>query len=309
MKRRYLVIILLLAVVALLCLYVWHRHNLKESRVSAKEAHTEVTNANVSGCPYTYVSWNMENFGMPHGKHGKPSDVIKHMAHVACKNADIIAAQEINAAGGGGAQAVALLAENCSEMGVAWDYIVSDSSLPHNDEAERYAYLWRTDKFDINRKEAHLVEELRDPISREPYEVTFTPKKGGEPVSVFTMHAVPTEKNPITEIRALENSKEIKGTKRAIFSGDFNLAKRATDPSFEALGFHGNIDEPTSLKRDVVGDQYRVKQYDNIYTKNLGVCTSGVIDFVGTDFSPVTKESLHEARKLSDHLPVFATFK
>ena len=48
---------------------------------------------------------------------------------------------------------------------------------------------------------------------------------------------------------------------------------------------------------------------DRADTVGVHVCESGVIDFVSSKFSPVTNESLKEARKISDHLPVYIRFR
>lgn len=288
-----------LVVIALLFNLSWYVH---ENWLNQKESPTTKTQA--PGCSITLVSWNMGNFGK-----SKSEATIEAMAKTVCKTADVIAAQEITAGQNVGAQAVAKLAAACSRMGSDWDYIVSDPTAPQSPGVERYAYLWRKSKISVNRDTARLLKEVEEPIDREPFVMTFQPK-GGQPFSTYTMHAVPTAKNPIEEIRALEKSKELQSVTRAIFSGDFNLDKRATDPSFQTLGFTGYIDQPTSLKTKVTLDRYKVKQYDNIYAKkDVHVCSSGVIDFVENSFSPVTNESLTEARKLSDHLPVYIKFK
>jgi deoxyribonuclease-1-like protein len=255
-----------------------------------------------SDCPYTYVSWNLGNFGK-----SKSDETIEIMAKIL-RDADIVAVQEVTAGKLVGAQAVARLAGALSRTGNDWDYVVSDPTQPISPGVERYAYLFKKKSVTFNRDSARLLSALETTIDREPFTVVVTAKSGAQ-ISLFTMHAVPTAKSPIREVRALEDAAELQETTRAIFSGDFNLGKDSTDPSFEKLGFTGYINEKTSIKMKLSADGYLLKQYDNIYAKGVHVCSVGVIDFIKTSFSPVTDESLANARKLSDHLPVFIRFK
>lgn len=256
-----------------------------------------------SDCPYTFASWNIANLG----KHNT-NEQFAVMAKVL-RNADIVAVQEVTARKGFGAKAVAALADELSRTGATWDYIVSDATEPSSSGVERYAFLFKKNVVSINRNDAHLVAELQESIDREPFTLTFH-LKGGADLRVFTIHTVPTAKGPMREIIALSVAKEVRSAVRAIVAGDFNLGPNGTDQPFAEAGYAGNIREHTSLRRVLHGDgKYLLTQYDNIYAKGVHVCTSGVIDFVSTHFFPVTEESLTRARGVSDHLPVFITFK
>lgn len=268
-------------------------------------AQTATVPAHVSAseCPYTFASWNIANLG----KHNT-SEQFAVMAKVL-RNADIVAVQEVTARKGSGAKAVATLADELSRTGAAWDYIVSDATLPDGTGVERYAFLFKKNVVSVNRNDAHLVTELQESIDREPFTLTFH-LKGGADLRVFTIHTVPTVKGPMREVIALAGAKEVQSAARAIVAGDFNLGPNVTDRPFAEAGYAGNIREHTSLRRVLHEDgKYLLTQYDNIYAKGVHVCTSGVIDFVSAYFSPVTEESLARARGVSDHLPVFATFK
>jgi endonuclease/exonuclease/phosphatase family metal-dependent hydrolase len=247
----------------------------------------------------------LENFG-----NKKSPEVIDFMAKVL-RGTDIVAAQEINAGGNFGAQAVAKLAASLSRTGADWDYIVSDKTMPENTEVERYAYLFRKSTVTINRDGAHLLKELEEAISREPFALSFHLKDGkkSKDVQVFTIHAVPTNKHPIEEVEKLPLSKEVTMNRPSIFSGDFNLAKPATDPTFVGMGYSGNISDKTSIGNKVISKRgYMTKQYDNIYTKQVKVCAAGVIDFVARAFSPVDTKKLSSVKLVSDHLPVYIAF-
>lgn len=255
-------------------------------------------------CPHLFISWNLANFGK-----SKKEESLQMMARVL-KDADIVAVQEVNAGKDFGGQALATLASRLSDTSrSSFDYVVSDPTLPRNTETERYGYLTRKDKVSFSRKDAFLVSELEELISREPFSLIASFKQE-EKIQFFTIHTVPTKKRPELEVEAFPKSSSVTQATRAIFAGDFNLPGRVTDKTFIPLGYTGHISEKTSLKNKLdVNGGYRFHQYDNIYTKGITVCESGVIDFVKEYFSPVTNESLKKAKEVSDHLPVYIRFK
>lgn len=302
-KSKILAIVFVICLV-LLCGYIYaisatHR---QEKIPFAPSIGTE-NSFNDKDCPNSLISWNLENFGKK-----KTDQSIELMAEIL-KGADIVTIQEVTAGGQFGAQAVAKLIDALSRKGSNWDYVLSDPAANGSPDVERAAILFKAHKVTTNRKSAHLMQEnWSDSYGREPY-TSFFQMKQGDQIRVTTLHAPPTAKNPVTVVQALTKISELQNNGRAIFTGDFNLGKSSTDPSFEALSYTGHISEPTSLKNKVTDGKYRVKQYDNIYTKGIHVCSSGVIDFVNTYYSPVTDESLKHAKEVSDHLPVYITFK
>lgn len=307
MNKHALVFVLLLAIIGAILIWYGSSHThrqttaLKETHIAQSGTKTPQGPPN-NACPYTFVSWNLANFGR-----SKTDEDISVMARVL-SSADIVAIQEVTAGKDFGVQAVAKLALALGRTGAAWDYIVSDPTLPPSAGVERYAFLWKQHTLSIDRDAAHLVSELQDAIDREPFTLLFRLKKAPA-VSIFTIHTVPTAKGPIDEVEALSSAKELANASRAILAGDFNLGAKKTDPLMARIGFIGHIVEQTSLKKTVRSGGYTLYQYDNIYTKGVAVCTSGVIDFVEAHFSPVTDDSLSRARRVSDHLPVFATFR
>lgn len=254
------------------------------------------------GCKKLFVSWNMKDMG-----NSKSSESLEVMASVL-KDADVVAIQEVVAGKGFGAKKVSDLVQVLAQKGQPFDYIVSDPTFPSSPGVERYGYLIRKHIL-FSRDDAHLVKSLEDAIDREPY--TLTAKwKDEAMVTFFTIHTVPTKKKPELEVAVLPSSDEVKNASPVIFAGDFNLPARSTDPVFTQMGYTGQIREKTSIKDklDAQGN-YLLHQYDNIYTKGIHVCESGVIDFVDQYFSPVTQESLRKAREVSDHLPVYIRYK
>ncbi len=272
----------------------------------AKPAPQVETSGPTSECPHTFISWNGGNFGKK-----KTDEDIALMAKILA-HADIIALQEVTAGKNVGAQTVGRLVDALKRMGSDWDYVVSDPTEPPSLEVERYAYLIKKHVAAFDRDDAVLVKSLRNPIEREPYTLLFHPKTG-MPFRIFTIHTVPTAKGPIREVSALVEAEEVKKADRAIVAGDFNLGPAKTDPLFTEIGYTGHIHELTSLRLKLKNGQYRKEQYDNIYTKGIKVCSSGVIDFVKNHFATgdksVDQDALDRAHRDSDHLPVFITFR
>lgn len=304
--KKLIGLIALVAILVVIVLGYGRQDN--RDRDTHKEANIISTESSARGappktsCPYTFISWNIANFGRK-----KTDEEIALIAKVLA-HADIVAVQEVVAGKEFGAQAIAKLALALGRTGAAWDYTVSDPTRPPSAGVERYAYLWKRHTMTVNRDNARLVQELQASVDREPYALLFQPKESA-PLYVFSVHTVPVAKQPIREVEALVSAKEVRAVKRAIIAGDFNLSRKKADPLFARIGFTGHITASTSLRGFVGRNGYRSRQYDNVYTKDLRVCTAGVIDFVGTYFAPVTDESLRNARHLSDHLPVFVTFR
>jgi endonuclease/exonuclease/phosphatase family metal-dependent hydrolase len=263
-------------------------------------AHAE--QARVHDCPFLFISWNVQDFGR-----SKSPAEISQIAEII-NAADLVALQEVVAGKGFGAQAVAKLAETLSRRGSVWDYIVSDPTRPKSPGVECYAFLVKPSIF-FSRRNAKLESSMASVVEREPY--TFVGQgSNSEPILFFSFHAVPSDKQPENEARALSVLPVIVNTERVVIAGDFNVGFETTDEIFVPLGYTGHIVDETTLKKspDEQG-VYAHRQYDNIYTKGVTVCESGVIDFVELFYSPVTPTSLEEARKLSDHLPVYIWFK
>lgn len=242
------------------------------------------------------VQWNAENFG---GK--KSSEAIATMAQIL-RNADIVALEEISTSNAG-AQTVARLSDELNRTGSKWDYIVSDPT--HESTAkERYAFLWKTSRVDARPRRATLVKKLRYDMVREPAQVVFF--SGDKRFTVTSFHLAPTAKHPELEIQSLRRYADDYYSGNFIFVGDFNLGHNALDSVFEnELKCRHNIEGKTSLKEklDKKGSYYS-KEYDNIFTRgNITVRKAAIIDFV-----PKLKD-LTEARKISDHLPVFISFE
>ncbi len=250
----------------------------------------------ISFAQIKFCSWNIQNFGK-----SKTESHIKFIAKTL-NGFDVVAIVEV-VAGLGGSQAVARLADELNRNGSKWDYSISDPTTGSPSKSERYAFLWKTSKLK-KIGAAFLENKYQIEIEREPYLATFS--SGNKEFTIATFHALPKNKQPEQEIKYL---KFIPGeflSKNIIFSGDFNCPESHT--VFNPLKVSGYLSaftkQKTSLKTKCVNNDCLASEYDNIFYKGskINLIKSGVVHFY-KEFS-----ILKEARKISDHLPVYLEF-
>ncbi|WNJ19895.1 endonuclease/exonuclease/phosphatase family protein [Pontibacter sp. G13] len=249
---------------------------------------------------FSVITWNIQDLGS-----SKTDLEIAYMAEVV-READIVAIQEV-VAGNGGAQAVAKLADELNRMGAQWDYRISDPTTDDNRHmVERYAYLWKPSRFSVQGRPKLAVKFERE-ISREPYLGIFV-DKAGRKVTLASFHAIPTSKDPETEVVHLKEFPSSYRTGELLMMGDFNLAHdHEVFDHLEDRGYEPAVVEgKTSLRMKPKADgDYFSKQYDNLFyqPKDFRLKSMQIIDIV-PDF-----DNLKAARGISDHLPVQVVLK
>lgn len=242
------------------------------------------------------LSWNVENFGK-----SKSNAEIAYIASIL-KEYDLIALQEI-VAGYGGAQAVARLADELNRKGTKWEYTISDPTISTPNKKERYAFLWKTahlkkiGKAWLEKKYALLME-------REPYLCSFSYQN--HEFTAVSFHAITKNKQPEREIKYFKFFPEEYPNLNLILMGDFNCPQsHSVFSTLRNIGFTtALVNQKTSLKRSCKNNVCLASEYDNIVfqkskTKQL---QSGIIHFY-KNFN-----SIKEARKISDHCPVWMEF-
>jgi endonuclease/exonuclease/phosphatase family metal-dependent hydrolase len=243
------------------------------------------------------ISWNIRDFGKT-----KNSEELDRMAEIV-RDADIIAIQEV-VAGYGGAQAVAKLVDNLNRKGAKWDYVVSNPTNSTKYVTERYAFVWKTKHIKIKNR-GLLITDLDSLVDREPFFLDFY--INGHKLSIINFHSRPHDKNPESEIMAITDYLKINPSQHPIIlAGDFNVnEKELVFNGLKDMGYKASINnQGTTLKKRCNGVDYLNYPIDNIFhSKNVLKIESKAIDFVKVC------ENLEEARKLSDHLPVFLQFK
>ncbi|NAS31982.1 endonuclease [Flavobacteriaceae bacterium R38] len=242
-----------------------------------------------------FISWNISDFGKT-----KNNEELKKIANIV-KNADILAIQEV-VSGYGGAQAVAKLSDILNRKGDKWDYVISDRTNYPKYTTERYAFIWKTKHIKIKNR-GRLLTRFESIIDREPYLMEFFIKN--RKITFINFHSRPFNRQPEIEVKALTQyiSDSLKGP--LILAGDFNMneSNRAF-LKFKNRGYKSSVfNQKTTLRWSCKNGNYLNYSIDNIfYSKEISSIQTGVIDFVRFC------ENLSEARKLSDHLPVFLEF-
>lgn len=242
------------------------------------------------------LSWNIQNFGK-----SKSDSEIRFIANTV-KEYDIIAIQEV-VAGDGGSQAVAKLADELNRKGSKWEYTISNPTSSSAYKTERYAFLWKTHKIKKISK-AWLEKKYHLEIDREPYFCTF--EYENKSFTVANFHAITKNKQPETEIKYFKFLPQEYPNLNLIFVGDFNCPQSHTvfNP-LRKMGYASTlINQKTSLKMECISGNCLASEFDNIFynTSKIKLINTGVIPFYKN------YDSLKLARKISDHIPIWAEF-
>jgi len=241
-------------------------------------------------------SWNIQDIGK------SKDDFELEFISKTIKDFDVVAIQEV-VAGDGGAKAIALLADKLNRTGNKWDYVVSDPTSGSTHKSERYAFLWKTASIKIIGK-PFLEKKFANEIDREPFFCTFKSKD-----VVFTLvnfHAITKSKHPETEIKYFKFLPEEYPDLNLIFCGDFNCPQsHSVFNSLKKMGYKSAlVGQKTSLRQKCIDNDCLASEYDNIFYSSLKIkiVKAGIIKFF-TSFLDIK-----EARKVSDHCPIFMEF-
>lgn len=244
----------------------------------------------------TLLSWNLSNLG------SAKSDSTLVFIVRQIKNYDIVTLQEI-VANPSGPQAVALLADELNRTGNKWNYVVSDPTSSSAYKTERYAFLWQTANVQLIGQ-PWLEKKYALEIDREPFYATFQYRD--KQFTVVNFHAITKKRQPETEIKYFKFLPEQYPGLNLLFVGDFNcpethtvfnpLKKMGYTPAFE--------NQKTTLRPQCIEQDCLASAYDNIFypAQKIRISRQGIIPFY-EHF-----ESLDQARKISDHVPVWIQF-
>ena len=248
-----------------------------------------VSLAQVSVC-----SWNIMNLGK-----SKSNSELEFMAN-AIKGFDIIAIQEV-VAGYGGSQAVSRLVSILNTKGSKWDYAISDPTTSANlSSQERYAFIWKTAQVKKIGK-CWLDQNYENEIDREPFMGTFDYQ--GKTFTLISFHAVPKKKNPETELKYFKFFPKLYPKLNLIFLGDFNCPQ--SHIVFNPIKNNGYapilVNQKTSLRQKCIQNDCLASEYDNLFydKQKIKISQKGIVPF----YESFT--SVKEARKISDHVPIW----
>ncbi|MFD0976545.1 endonuclease/exonuclease/phosphatase family protein [Salinimicrobium gaetbulicola] len=238
-------------------------------------------------------SWNIQHFGK-----SKSAQEMEFIANTL-KDFDVIAIQEV-VAGNGGPQAVARLADQLNRKGQKWDYAISEPTQGTPYSSERYAFIWKTAKVQRLGK-PWLDKNYELEIDREPFCMDFKYKDAE--FTVVSLHAIPKNKQPETELKYLKFLPDLYTSKNLVFLGDFNTAEDNSVfiPLKNMCYLPALIDQKTSLRTKCT-PHCLASEYDNIFVESekVQLLKSGVVHFYESF------PDLKAARKISDHIPVWA---
>ena len=240
------------------------------------------------------LSWNLENLGS-----SKSEESILFIANTI-KEYDVIAIQEV-VAGYGGSQTVAKLADELNRKGTKWDYTISEPTTSSAYKTERYAFLWKTAKVKKIGK-AWLEQKYNFEIDREPYYCTFEYNK--KQFTLVNFHAITKKRQPETEIKYFKFLPDLYPNLNLVFVGDFNCPQSHTVFfPLRKMGYESAfINQKTSLKKECTNNDCLSAEYDNIWfnTTKIKILRANVISFYNQF------DTLKEAKKISDHIPITA---
>ncbi|MEP6952193.1 MAG: endonuclease/exonuclease/phosphatase family protein, partial [Ginsengibacter sp.] len=206
----------------------------------------------------TVCSWNLQDFG------GTKSNAEIDFIANTVKDYDVIAIQEVVAKDSGGAQAVARLSDALNRKGTKWNYAISDITSGSAYKAERYAFIWKTNKLAIIGK-AWLEKKYSVEIDREPYFATFNSK--GKLFTIVNFHAITKVKQPQTEIKYFKLLPLEYPGKNLIFCGDFNCPQsNSVFKPLKSMGYKPSFTgQKTSLKEKYVNNDCLASEFDNMF--------------------------------------------
>lgn len=245
------------------------------------------------------ASFNIQVFGVT--KASKP-EVMQILAKIISEF-DIVAIQEIRDKSG---SAIQELEQMVDDLGVDYDYVIGPR-LGRTRMKEQYAFMYRLST--IKEPKTYTYDDTLDQFHREPFIAYFEAKQGNFCFAVLNIHTDPDEASE--EIPALpeviSDAKAHFGEADVIALGDFNADCAYYDEDFYLVVFPAgeyvwivdNSADTTVAATECTYD--RIVTTDTVfedYTGEWGVY----------QFDLVYNLNDEEAKDVSDHYPVFATF-
>ena len=244
------------------------------------------------------ASFNIQVFGKT--KASKP-EVMATIVNIISQF-DVVAIQEIRDKSG---TAIVKLENMMDATGTNYDYVIGQR-LGRTSSKEQYAYMYRTDT--IEPMVCISMEDSFDKFHREPYMCSFKAKNGTFDFVLITIHTDPDEATD--EIEALltlaltEARDHFTNESDFIILGDLN----ADCTYFDESAYQNPI-----MNHWIIGNELDTNlaksscTYDRIIITNEAnedyTGNSGVFRFDTLYDLPYT-----EAKKVSDHYPVFGDF-
>lgn len=190
--------------------------------------------------------------------------------------------------------------------GYRYDFVIGPR-LGRTNSKEQYAFIFNTERIEVDRANVYTVDDPQDLLHREPLVARFR-VRGVPPEQAFTFSLVDIHTDPgetRTELDALGEvfvavQNDGSGEDDVIILGDLNVDEKH-------LGALGRIQNITYAIAGIPTNTRRSKTYDNLVFDRVRTAEytqhSGVMDLRNT-FSISESEAL----QVSDHCPVWAEF-
>ncbi len=244
------------------------------------------------------ASFNIQVFG--NTKASKPH-VMQELADIV-NQFDVVAIQEIRSKN---EYLIPNFVQLVNRSGRRFDHVIGPR-LGITKITEQYAYLFDTQKIEIDLQSVYTVSDPDGLLHREPLVATFRTRV--DPDQAFTFTLVNMHTDPDVVAQEMDVLAEVyrvvrragRGEDDIILLGDFNTDDRH-------LGRLGQLPGIMPLIAGVWTNTRQNKQYDNIIIHRPSTTEyagrSGVFDFMR-----FKNLSLQQAIQVSDHFPVWAEF-
>ena len=256
-----------------------------------------------ANCPdtITIASFNIQVFGKT--KAGKP-EVMEIITDIITQF-DIVAIQEIRDKSG---TAITHLENLLDATGTDYNYIIGPR-LGRTSSKEQYAYIYNTNTIEAIGEPYTYDDSEEDIFHREPFIAQFKAKKGTFDFTLITIHTDPD--TATEEIYALHQvigqARSFTGESDIIALGDFNA-----DCSYHQESNRGPLSEDSYIYAIKDTADTNLAKSDCTYDRIIMTKSSTETDFTGMSgvyrFDTIHNLSYKDAKKVSDHYPVYATF-
>jgi len=190
--------------------------------------------------------------------------------------------------------------------GKSYDYVLGPR-LGRSSSKEQYAFIYDTNRVEVDRNHTYTVRDPDDLLHREPFVAMFR-VRGPPPDEAFTfvlvnVHTDPDEvKTELDDLAKVCRAVRVTalGEDDVILLGDFNV-------DGQHMGELGKIPGLHPLIKEVFTNTRQTALYDNVLIHRPS--TSEFVGRAGVyDFLRLHNLTLSEALQVSDHMPVWAEF-
>jgi deoxyribonuclease-1-like protein len=268
-----------------------------EAKPVAKPSAPQATTAPADGT-IRIASYNIQVFGT--SKMGKPQ-VMDILANVV-RRFDVVAIQEVRSAD---QTILPRFVDLINAEGAKYDYVIGPR-LGRTSSKEQYAFVYDTNRIELDQGSVYTVDDPQDLLHREPLVARFR-VRGPPPDKAFAFELVNIHTDPDETDTELDDLADVfvavqrAGTEDdVILLGDLNVDEYHLGRLGQLPGIaHAISGTTTNTRRD--------KMYDNVVFDSRATAEftgrSGVLDLM-TEFG-LTE---HQALEVSDYFPVWAEY-